>query len=257
MSRIESLFKSKSTGILSVYMTAGYPGLSDTVPVIKELVACGVDLIEIGMPFSDPLADGPVLQECNQKALENGMSLPLLFDQIKNIRDTVHIPLILMGYLNPVLNYGFDGFCKKATEVGIDGLILPDLPVDEYEERYLEICKKYGLHMIFLISPQTSDERIKRICRLSTGFLYMISAASTTGAKQGFRPEQLDYFRRISEMNLPLPRLIGFGISSGDTFRQACRYANGAIIGSAFMKSLSGEGSLTEKIRGFVKGLEP
>ncbi len=255
MNRIDALFKDKSAGILSVYMTAGFPTREDTVPVIKELEACGVDLVEIGMPFSDPLADGPVLQACNQKALENGMSLKVLFDQIENIRDTVHIPLILMGYLNPVLNYGFDRFCKKAVDTGIDGLILPDLPIDEYEEKYMDICKKYGLHMILLVSPQTSDERIRRICKTGTGFLYLVSAASTTGAKQGFHPEQIDYFKRISDMKLPLPRLIGFGIASGETFRQACRHAHGAIIGSAFMKSLSGEGPLSEKIRNFVKGL--
>jgi tryptophan synthase alpha chain len=256
MNRIDTLFALKSTGILSVYMTAGFPGLEDTVPVIRELSSCGVDLVEIGMPFSDPLADGPVLQVCNQKALENGMSLKLLFQQIGNIRETVDIPLILMGYLNPVLSYGFEKFCRQASAAGMDGLILPDLPVDEYEEGYRKNCEKYGLHMIFLITPQTGEERIRRIARLGSGFLYMVSAASTTGVKEGFRPGQLEYFKRISEMNLPLPRLIGFGISSGETFRQACRYANGAIIGSAFMKSLSGESSLGEKISAFVKGLE-
>jgi tryptophan synthase alpha chain len=253
MNRIDTLFAHKSTGILSIYMTAGFPGLEDTVPVIRELASCGVDLVEIGMPFSDPLADGPVLQVCNQKALENGMSLQILFEQIGNIRDTVDIPLILMGYLNPVLSFGFEKFCRQASAAGIDGLILPDLPVDEYEKTYRGTCKKYGLHMIFLITPQTGVERIRRIAGLGSGFLYMVSAASTTGVKEGFRPEQLEYFKRVSGLNLSLPRLIGFGISSGETFRQACRYASGAIIGSAFMKSLSSEGSLPEKIAAFAK----
>jgi len=253
MNRIDTLFENKASGILSVYMTAGYPGLDDTVPVIRELALNGVDLIEIGIPFSDPLADGPLLQECNKKALDNGMSLKILFRQIENIRETTNIPLILMGYLNPVLNYGFEDFCRKASAVGIDGMILPDLPVDEYNSRYMEICEKYGLYMIFLITPQTGEERIMQIAGSSKGFIYMVSAASTTGAKQGFQREQIDYFSRIEKMALPLPRLIGFGISSGETFEEACQYANGAIIGSAFMKSLSAEASLERKISEFVR----
>ncbi|MFC2114873.1 tryptophan synthase subunit alpha [Bacteroidota bacterium] len=256
MNRIDTLFTNKPTGVLSVYMTAGYPLLDDTVKVIHELAACGVDLVEIGMPFSDPLADGPVLQKCNQRALDNGMSLEILFEQISDIREKVDIPLILMGYLNPVLNYGLEKFCKKASDVGMDGVILPDLPLEEYEVRYRGIFEKYGLYMIFLITPQTSDERILQITNLSKGFLYMVSAASTTGIKQGIQAEQLDYYRRISDMDLPLPRLIGFGISSGESFRQACQHANGAIIGSAFMKYLSDEGNLPEKISVFIKGLE-
>ncbi|HEC42403.1 MAG TPA: tryptophan synthase subunit alpha [Bacteroides sp.] len=256
MNRIDTLFEKKPSGILSVYMTAGYPELNDTTTLLNELSAKGADLIEIGMPFSDPLADGPLLQECNQKALDNGMSLEILFEQITNIRETVDIPLILMGYLNPVLNYGFEKFCQKAAETGIDGLILPDLPSDEYSVKYSGICEKYGLYMIFLITPQTSDERIREISGLSRGFIYMVSSASTTGAKEGFQQEQLDYFRRISEMDLSLPRLIGFGISSAETFRQAGEFANGAIIGSAFMKSISGEGSLPDKISNFIGKLE-
>jgi tryptophan synthase alpha chain len=256
MNRIDALFKSKPEKVLSVYMTAGYPELDDTTAVIHELVNSGVDLIEIGMPFSDPLADGPVLQDCNQRSLVNGMSLELLFRQISGIRSNVKIPLILMGYLNPVLNYGFEQFCSKASECGVDGLILPDLPPDEYEKDYLEICRQNGLHMIFLITPQTDDQRVHRIASLSGGFLYMVSSASTTGVKKGFQPGQIDYFKRISEMNLKLPRLIGFGISSAGTFREACQYANGAIIGSAFMKSLGGSGSLEEKISAFIKSLE-
>jgi tryptophan synthase alpha chain len=253
MNRIDALFKNKPSGVLSVYLTAGYPRLEDTVPVIRELASNGVDLVEIGMPFSDPLADGPLLQECNKKALDNGMSLKILFRQIENIRETVNIPLILMGYLNPVLNYGFEDFCRTAASAGIDGMILPDLPVAEYDARYRNICEKYGLHMIFLITPQTSRERILRISGCSRGFIYMVSAASTTGAKQGFQAEQIDYFSRIEKMGLPLPRLIGFGISSGETFREACRYANGAIIGSAFMKSLYSAENLGATISAFVK----
>ena len=253
MNRIDALFKNKPSGILSVYMTAGYPHLEDTVTIIRELASGGIDLVEIGMPFSDPLADGPLLQECNKKALDNGMSLKILFRQIENIRETVNIPLILMGYLNPVLSFGFENFCRTAASAGIDGMILPDLPVDEYDERYRKICEKYGLHLIFLITPQTGKERILQISGCSSGFIYMVSAASTTGAKQGFKADQIDYFSRIEKLDLPLPRLIGFGISSGETFREACRYANGAIIGSAFMKSLSAEGNLGGTISAFVK----
>ncbi len=252
MNRIDELFKRKSTGILSVYMTAGYPDLDDTPTVIRELASAGADLIEIGMPFSDPLADGPLLQECNRKALDNGMSLDLLFKQIADIRKTVSIPLILMGYLNPVLNYGFEEFCSRASEIGIDGMILPDLPLDEFEEGYRAICEKYGLHMIFLITPQTSVDRIHKIDALSRGFIYMVSAAATTGARQGFQPEQISYFKRVSEMNLSTPCLIGFGISTSETFKEACKYANGAIIGSAFMKSLSAEGSIAKKVSSFI-----
>ena len=256
MNRINELFIRKPAGILSVYMTAGFPDLNDTKTVIKELASAGADLIEIGMPFSDPLADGPLLQECNQKALENGMSLEKLFEQISDIRQSVDIPLILMGYLNPVINYGFEAFCSKAAEIGIDGLILPDLPLEEYEIGYQEICEKYGLHMIFLITPQSTEKRILKIARLSKGFICMVSAAATTGARQGFLPEQIDYFKRISAMNLEIPTLIGFGISTAETFSEACKYASGAIIGSAFMKSLSGEGSIPDKIGLFVKRLE-
>ena len=262
MNRIDDLFKRKSSGILSVYMTAGFPELDDTTAVIRELAMAGADLIEIGMPFSDPLADGPLLQECNQRALDNGMSLEVLFRQIRDIRQTdasgqtVDIPLILMGYLNPVLNFGFEKFCSRAADIGIDGLILPDLPVEEYEKAYKEICEKYGLHMFFLITPQSAAERITRIAQLSRGFIYMVSAAATTGARQGFQPEQINYFKRISSMKLSVPTLIGFGISTAGTFKEACKYANGAIIGSAFMKSLSAGGSIHEKVSEFVKGLE-
>ena len=256
MNRIDGIFKVKPNSILSVYLTAGYPELEDTLPLIREMEKAGVDMIEIGMPFSDPLADGPVLQSCNQKALENGMNLEKLFRQLKDVRSDVKIPLILMGYLNPVLNYGIDAFCNKALEIGIDGVILPDLPVEEYEIKYRKIFSDKGLHMIFLVTPQTSEERMRRIASSSGGFIYMVSAASTTGVKKGFLEEQIEYFNRVKEMNLGIPRLIGFGISNREDFRKASEYANGAIIGSAFMRHVSNEGDLSEKVSAFVDGIK-
>jgi tryptophan synthase alpha chain len=255
MNRIDRLFKDKGTDILSVYITAGFPGLHDTVEVIRELAGSGADMIEIGMPFSDPLADGPLLQACNQQALENGMTLNLLFEQLGYIRETVHIPLILMGYLNPVLSYGMEKFCKKARYIGMDGLILPDLPVREYASHYHHHFRENDLHMIFLISPQTDETRIREIDKLGGGFIYMVSSASTTGVKQGFQPEQIQYFERIRSLDLKHPQLIGFGISTRETYRQACRYASGAIIGSAFMKSLMEEGSIPQRVSSFMKNI--
>ena len=257
MNRIDRLFQSNKSGILSVYITAGYPGLHDTVEVIQELAKNGVDMIEIGMPFSDPLADGPLLQVCNQQALENGMTLNLLFEQLGYIRETVDIPLLLMGYLNPVLNYGIEKFCKKARYIDIDGVILPDLPVREYTLHYNNHFRENNLHMIFLISPQTSEERIREIDKLGRGFIYMVSSASTTGVKSGFQPEQAKYFERINAMDLRLPQLIGFGISNRETYKQASKYASGAIIGSAFMRSLMGDGSIPDKVRSFVNQIRP
>jgi tryptophan synthase alpha chain len=257
MNRIDRLLQSNKSGILSVYITAGYPGLHDTVDVIQELAKNGVDMIEIGMPFSDPLADGPLLQVCNQQALENGMTLNLLFEQLGYIRETVDIPLLLMGYLNPVLNYGIEKFCKKARYIDIDGVILPDLPVREYTLNYHNHFRENNLHMIFLISPQTSEERIREIDKLGRGFIYMVSSASTTGVKSGFQPEQAKYFERINAMDLKLPQLIGFGISNRETYKQASKYASGAIIGSAFMKSLMGDGSIPDKVRSFVNQIRP
>ncbi len=257
MNRIDRLFQEKPSGILSVYITAGYPGLFDTVEVIRELAKSGVDMIEIGMPFSDPLADGPLLQACNQQALKNGMTLNLLFEQLGYIRETVDIPLLLMGYLNPVLNFGMEKFCKKAQYIGMDGIILPDLPVREYRVHYRNHFRENNLHMIFLISPQTAEERIREIDSLGRGFIYMVSSASTTGVKSGFQPEQTKYFERIHAMSLKLPRLIGFGISTRETYEQASQYASGAIIGSAFMKSLMGEGAIPDNIRSFVNQIRP
>ena len=228
--------------LLSIYFTAGYPNLNDTVGIIKDLETSGVDMIEIGLPFSDPLADGPTIQASSTAALENGMTTELLFEQLKAIRPSVSIPLIIMGYFNPVLQYGVEAFCKKCQEIGIDGLILPDLPADVYDEDYKAIFEKYGLINVFLITPQTSDERIRYIDSISKGFIYMVSSASTTGAKSGFGHAQSDYFERINNMNLKNPQIVGFGISNNDTFTQATKYAKGAIIGSAFIKHLTHNG---------------
>ncbi len=253
MNRINKLFQKKPTGILSVYFTAGYPGMNDTITIIKELAANGADLIEIGMPFSDPMADGPTIQKSNDLALKNGMSLKLLFGQLSEIRSITDIPLILMGYLNPVIQYGMENFCKKCSETGIDGIILPDLPLDVYTEKYREVFEKNGLHNIFLITPQTSEERIRMIDDMSSGFIYMVSSSSTTGIREGFGNEQTEYFRRIKNMQLKNPRLVGFGISDARTFNQACEYANGAIIGSAFIKALSNSKNLHSAIQDFIK----
>lgn len=255
MNRINKLFQEKNEQILSVYFTAGYPNLEDTVPVIQELVKNGVDLIEIGMPFSDPVADGPVIQHSSLIALQNGMSIRELFDQLKDIRQTVDIPLILMGYINPVLQYGVVAFCLKCKEIGIDGLIIPDLPMDVYKEEFQSVFKANNLHNIFLITPQTSDERLKAIDDISSGFIYMVSSNSTTGVKTNVSDFQKEYFERVNSLQLKNPRLIGFGISNAETFANACQYANGAIIGSAFVKALEGSGSLDQKVSSFINSI--
>lgn len=239
--------------LLSIYFTAGYPNLDDTVKVIQDLEESGVDLIEIGLPFSDPLADGPTIQDSSTRALNNGMHTELLFEQLNDVRKTVSIPLIIMGYFNPVFQYGVEAFCKKCQEIDIDGLILPDLPLDVYQEEYESIFKKYGLINVFLITPQTSDARIKAIDEASDGFIYMVSSASTTGAKTGFGEVQKSYFDRIANMQLKSPQIVGFGISNSQTFDQATTKAKGAIIGSAFIKHLTEHGP--EKIADFVQGI--
>lgn len=253
--RINKLFQEKKERVLSVYFTAGYPELNDTKTIIQELVKNGVDLIEIGMPFSDPVADGPVIQQSSLVALNNGMSVKKLFEQLQDIRQSVDIPLILMGYLNPVLQYGIEAFCQKCKEIGIDGLILPDLPLSVYEDDFKAIFEANNLHNIFLITPQTSDERLKQIDEISTGFIYMVSSNATTGAKTSVSEFQKQYFERINSMNLKNPRVIGFGISNAETFDNACNYANGAIIGSAFVKALEGSESLAQKISGFIHSI--
>jgi tryptophan synthase alpha chain len=228
--------------ILSIYFSAGYPSLNDTVQIIQDLEKNGVDMIEIGLPFSDPLADGPTIQESSTQALHNGMTTQVLFDQIKDIRKTVSIPLVIMGYYNPMLQFGMENFCRKCAEIGIDGLIIPDLPVDVYAREYKDTFEKYGLKNVFLITPQTSDERIHFIDSVSDGFIYMVSSASVTGSQSGFGSIQEDYFKRIADMNLKNPQIIGFGISNRETFNQATQFAKGAIIGSAFIKNLTDNG---------------
>ncbi|WP_405383480.1 tryptophan synthase subunit alpha [Maribacter sp. LLG6340-A2] len=239
--------------LLSIYFTAGYPALNDTVNIIEDLEKNGVDMIEIGLPFSDPLADGPTIQESSTAALKNGMTTEILFSQLKDIRKTVSIPLIIMGYFNPVLQYGVEAFCKKCQEIGIDGLILPDLPLDVYQDEYEETFKKYGLLNVFLITPQTSDERIQQIDNASNGFIYMVSSASVTGSKSGFGQEQENYFERIANMKLKNPQIVGFGIKDEETFQQATKTAKGAIIGSAFIKHLTANG--VHSIAKFVKAI--
>lgn len=237
--------------LLSIYFTAGYPEINDTVKIIEDLEKNGVDMIEIGLPFSDPLADGPTIQESSTAALKNGMNTALLFEQLKDIRATVSIPLIIMGYFNPMLQFGVEAFCKKCEEIGIDGIIMPDLPLDVYQSEYEPIFKKHGLINIFLITPQTGDERIKQVDAASEGFIYMVSSASVTGSKSGFGKEQEAYFKRIHEMKLRNPQIVGFGIKDKATFQQATKMAKGAIIGSAFIKYLTTEG--VDRISEFVK----
>ena len=251
--RITSLFKRRDKNILSIYFTAGYPNLDDTITVISELEKNGADLIEIGIPFSDPVADGPVIQRSSEIALKNGMTIHLLFEQLKEIRKSVSVPLILMGYLNPVMQYGIEDFCNKCRETGIDGTIIPDLPLEVYEEEYREIFERNSLSNIFLITPQTAEERIRKIDGLSNGFIYMVSSSSTTGAKGVVDEEQITYFERIQHLNLHSKRLIGFGISDKATFERASGHANGAIIGSAFITAITGEGPIGTKVRTFMK----
>ncbi len=239
--------------LLSIYFTAGFPKLNDTVSIIENLEKSGVDFIEIGLPFSDPLADGPTIQASSTQALDNGMTTEVLFNQLKDIRKTVIIPLIVMGYFNPMMQYGIENFCKKCAEIGIDGLIIPDLPVDVYNNNYKAIFEKYGLVNVFLITPQTSLERIRFIDEISDGFIYMVSSASVTGSQNAFGKTQDDYFKRIADLNLKSPQIIGFGISNAETFKQATKYAKGAIIGSAFVKYLSENG--TANINKFVNGI--
>jgi tryptophan synthase alpha subunit len=242
--RIQTLFATKPSGILSVYFTAGFPTLTDTRPILRALQHEGVDLVEIGIPFSDPMADGVVIQQSSTEALRNGMTLRLLFDQLQGVRDEIHIPLILMGYLNPIMQYGFDAFCQQCAEVGVDGVIIPDLPFAEYRDSYQSIAERHNIHIIMLITPETTPERIELIDQHTSGFIYMVSTASTTGAQQRFSPAATAYFERINAMNLRNPRLIGFGISNRETFTAAQSHAAGAIIGSKFVKLLESEDTI-------------
>lgn len=253
MNRIQDKL-SQNKKLLSIYFTAGYPNISDTVSIVQELEKTGVDMIEIGLPFSDPLADGPTIQASSTKALQNGMTTKLLFEQLRNIRESVQIPLLIMGYFNPIMQFGVEDFCKKCAETGIDGLIIPDLPIDIYETAYKSIFEKYGLINVFLITPQTSEERIRFIDGISDGFIYMVSSSSVTGSSEGFGEIQTNYFERIAAMKLKNPLIVGFGINNKKTFEQATKSTSGAIIGSAFVKHLtengiSGIASFISKIR--------
>lgn len=237
MNRINLLFDRKKEKIFSVYFTAGFPKLGDTIPTLKALQANGVDLVEIGVPFSDPMADGIVIQNSSQQALKNGMSIRKLFSQLTDIRDHIHIPLVMMGYLNPIMQFGFEEFCAECSRVGVDGMIIPDLPMADFLDEYKEIAENYGLKFIFLITPETSDERIRLIDSYTNGFIYMVSSASVTGTQSSF-DNKVEYFNRINAMNLKNPRLIGFGISNKSTVDMVNKYSSGAIIGSAFIKAL-------------------
>lgn len=247
MNRIDRLFAENPKDLLSIYFCAGAPTLDGTAQVIRDLAANGVNMIEIGVPFSDPMADGPVIQDAATKALRNGMNLKLLFSQLENIRQDVDIPLVMMGYLNPVFRYGFENFCASCAKAGIDGIIIPDLPFKDYMEKYKAIADKYDIRMIMLITPETSEERIRLIDQHTSGFLYMVSSASTTGAQKDFNQTKLEYFHRIAGMNLRIPRMVGFGISNEQTFRAACDNAAGGIIGSRFVTLLEKYSGNAEK----------
>lgn len=255
MNRINQLFEQKKNNILSIYFTAGFPELEDTRPIICELEANDIDLIEIGIPFSDPMADGPTIQESGTIALKNGMTLSKLFDQLTDIRTEVKIPLIMMGYLNPIMQFGFEKFCDACQRVGVDGAIIPDLPFDDYMKEYKPIAEKYGIKIIMLITPETSDERIRLIDENTDGFIYMVSSAATTGAQKSFDENKQDYFRRINGMNLRNPRLIGFGISNKATLEAAQANASGAIIGSKFITVLKNSSNVKDAVKELKKSL--
>jgi tryptophan synthase alpha chain len=250
MNRINETLN-KEQKLLSIYFTAGFPQLEDTVTILKQLEASGVDMIELGLPFSDPLADGPTIQESSTQALKNGMTTDKLFDQLKDIRHYIKVPLIVMGYFNPMMQYGVERFCQRCQEVGIDGLIIPDLPVEVYHEKYQELFQQYGLLNMFLITPQTPDERIRFIDKVSEGFIYMVSSAATTGAQSSFGNTQEAYFKRIEAMNLNAKLLVGFGISNAETYQAATAHSKGAIIGSAFIKNLEAKG--VNSVQDFIR----
>jgi tryptophan synthase alpha chain len=255
MNRIDQLFEKKKERVLSIYFTAGFPNLEDTIPVMQAIEEAGADLIEVGIPYSDPIADGPTIQDSNMIALSNGMSLKKLFEQLQPMRNTISLPVVLMGYLNPIIQYGMEAFCEKCNEIGVDGLILPDLPMQQYLDEFKEIFDRYGLRNTFLISPQTSEKRILEIDHHSDGFIYMVSSHSITGAKTSISDEQISYFKRVGDLNLKNPRLIGFGISDSETFSIASKYSNGAIIGSAFIKKIKQSKDLKADIKAYIKSV--
>lgn len=254
--RLTALLKSSKKDLLTLYYTAGYPQLEDTLPTLLHLAEAGADIVEIGMPFSDPIADGTTIQESNQIALGQGMNIKKMFTQLADFRKQVKIPVLLMGYLNPVMQFGIERFCEQAAQIGIDGLILPDLPMLEYQNKYKTLFEKYQLSHIFLVTPETSTERIKTIDAESEGFIYAVSSSSTTGKTGEFNAEQIAYFERLKSLNLKNPFLIGFGIADHTTYRQACLHGRGAIIGSAFIRAVAQEGDLKDKISDFVRKIK-
>jgi tryptophan synthase alpha chain len=256
MNRLTQLFQEKNKNILSVYFTAGYPKLEDTVPILTALQSNGIDLAEVGIPFSDPMADGPVIQHSAGEALHNGMSLRILFEQLKDVRSTIKIPLILMGYLNPVMQYGFERFCHSCNEAGIDGMIIPDLPFADYLANYKAIADRHDLKMIMLITPETSEDRIRLIDQHTGGFIYMVSSASTTGAQQKFDERKQSYFSRVAEMQLCNPLLVGFGISNKATLDAASAHTNGAIVGSKFIQLLGDHQTADEAVKELLSVLK-
>ena len=255
MNRLTTLFTQKKADLLNVYFTAGYPKLDDTGTIIKSLAAAGVDLIEVGMPYSDPMADGETIQKSSIQALKNGMTLDTLFTQLTEVRQHTQVPLVLMGYYNQVMQYGPERFVAAAKKAGVDGLILPDLPVFEYEQEFRAIAEAHDIQVTFLVTPQTSDDRIRKIGELSTGFIYVVSSSSITGKSGEITQEQKDYFAGIAKMGLKQPKLIGFGISDAQSFRTACEFANGAIIGSAFIRALKGQDDVAKATTSFVDGI--
>ena len=250
MNRIDRKFQ-EGKKLLSIYFTAGYPALDDTIPILEALQEAGVDMIEIGLPFSDPLADGPTIQESSTQAIQNGMSTQKLLEQLARVRKTIEIPLVIMGYFNPILQFGVDAFCKSCAAIGVDGLIIPDLPVDVFHRKYQDVFERNGLYNMFLITPQTSEERIRYIDNISNGFIYMVSSAAVTGTKDSFGKIQLEYFDRIAAMDLQTPQIVGFGIGNAATFKMATKKADGAIIGSAFIQYIKENG--IKNIGGFIK----
>ncbi len=253
MSSLQQLFQEKNKDLLSVYFSAGFPQKNDTKTILKSLDAHGVDFIEVGLPFSDPLADGTTIQYSSSVALANGINLDLIFEQLEEVKEEINTPLVLMGYLNQVLKYGEKEFCQKCQDCGIETVILPDLPMIEYENHYKALFAKYGISNVFLITPQTSDERIRKIDQMTDAFIYVVASSSITGAKGEISDEQIAYFQRIKAMNLKSMLIVGFGISNNTTFRKACEYMNGAIIGSAFINFLKDTG--VNKIPMFLKSI--
>jgi tryptophan synthase alpha chain len=254
MSRIAELFRTKSERVLSVYCTAGFPRLNSTLEVMKALQDSGADMIELGMPYSDPLADGPVIQASSTRALENGMSIAGLFEQLGALRSSIRVPVLLMGYMNPILQYGFDRFCEAAAVAGVDGLILPDLPIFEFETEYGPMMKGHGLDFVFLVTPETSTERIRKVDALSTGFLYAVSSSSTTGGTKELS-EQEEYFSRLQGMGLRNNVLVGFGVRDKPSFEAACRHANGAIIGTAYIRAIEGATDIGKATQEFLRSI--